>query len=117
VDALRDAVPQDRRIEPPIDNIPESVGRIAEMLLPGAARSRVFFAHSMGAVFAFEVGRLLAATMDRPPAGVIASGRRVPSVSRQETLHLKGDAAMVEELTALGGTHAEFLRDPAPAAR
>ncbi|MBV8932507.1 MAG: thioesterase [Kutzneria sp.] len=103
---------QDRRSEPPIDNIPELTDRIARVLSARAERPLVFFGHSMGAVLAFEVARLLEGGSDRPLAGLIVSGRHAPSVARVEWLHRQGDAVMIEELSALGGTHAEFLRVP-----
>jgi pyochelin biosynthetic protein PchC len=103
---------QDRRNEPPIDNIPELAHRIAEILNVRPPRPMVLFGHSMGAVLAFEIARVLGSGMGSPVAGVIASGRRAPSVSRAESLHLQSDAVMIEELGALGGSHAEFLQVP-----
>lgn len=103
---------QDRRNEPPIDNIPELTYRIAEVLSPRTSRPLVLFGHSMGAVLAFEVARLMESRTSRPFVGVIVSGRSAPAAARSEYLHLQGDAAMVEELSALGGTHTEFLRVP-----
>jgi len=100
---------QDRRHEPPVDTIPELADRIAEVLSANPSRPRLFFGHSMGAVLAFEVARLLEGT---PPVGLIVSGRRAPSVTRVETLHRDGDDAMITELVKLGGTDAAFLRVP-----
>lgn len=69
-----------------------------------------FFGHSMGAILAFEVARRLEAD-GRGPVKLFASGRRGPSVYRNETVHLRDDAGILAELRRLNGTASSVLSD------
>jgi pyochelin biosynthetic protein PchC len=70
-----------------------------------------FFGHSMGAIVAFEVAQRLR-RLDLPgPVRLIASGRRAPSTLRHETVHLRDDAGLVDELVRLGGSDRRSLQD------
>lgn len=108
---------QERRHETCIDDITELAGHIrlalGEAELTGPAESRrplAFFGHSMGALVAFEVARLLEQDGEAGPHVLFASGRRAPSRSRDDTWHLS-DAALIGELRSLGGTNAGLLAD------
>ncbi|MEU1313379.1 alpha/beta fold hydrolase [Streptomyces cinnamoneus] len=104
---------QDRRSEPCIDNIPEVADRVFEVLRPLTDRPLVLFGHSMGAVTAYEVAlRLEEAGGPGVPAHLFASGRRAPVRDRAETVHLRDDAGIVEELQLLSGTDETLLDDP-----
>ncbi|WP_433732490.1 thioesterase II family protein [Nocardia sp. CA-129566] len=106
---------QDRRGEPCL----ETVAELAAGALPAVlARTDVpiaLFGHSLGAVVAFEVGRLLA-TEDVVPQHFFASGRRAPSTVRTESVHRRSDAGVLTELRLLGGPGIELLDDPEIAA-
>lgn len=102
---------QDRRMEPPITTITELAERVEEVLV---MRRRPFalLGHSMGAVVGFVVADRLLERTDRKPVGLILSGRRAPSVHRDERLHLASDTVMIDRLQRLGGTGANFLSEP-----
>lgn len=70
------------------------------------------FGHSMGALIAYELTRLLHA-QGRPPLWLGLSARGVPHSGRHRTgRHLLSDAALRDELAAMGGTPADVLDDP-----
>ena len=99
---------QDRRAEPVITDLEELAARVADALPPGPA---VFFGHSMGAVVAYEVARRWEAR------GIVlthfyASGRRAPTVLRDDDVHTRGDAGVLDEVVALGGPGTDLLADP-----
>ncbi|MEU7751226.1 alpha/beta fold hydrolase [Micromonospora sp. NPDC049171] len=101
---------QERRIEPPLVTIDELAERIHAELTTWTDRPLVLFGHSMGAVIGYEVGRLLQRD-GIPPAGLIVSGRRAPSVHVEESLHRRGDQALIAEVRQLSGTAAALLDD------
>jgi surfactin synthase thioesterase subunit len=102
---------QDRRLERQVDNLPELADRIAPALAGWTGGRYAFFGHSMGAILAFEVARRLERT-GTGPAWLFASGRRAPSIQREETVHLRDDAGFLAELRQLGGTDRRILADP-----
>ncbi|GAA4909216.1 alpha/beta fold hydrolase [Streptomyces coeruleoprunus] len=71
-------------------------------------RPLALFGHSMGAVVAYETARRLGT----PPAILFASGRRAPSRTRDESMHLQPDEVLAADLRTLGGTDSELLDDP-----
>jgi surfactin synthase thioesterase subunit len=99
---------QDRRAEPFIDDIDVLAGRIHDALSEEPDLPLTFFGHSMGAVLAFEVARLLERD-GRELTRLFASGRRAPSSHRDETTHLLDDAGIIAELRTLSGTAAAVL--------
>lgn len=103
---------QDRRAEPAAASIGELADQIAAVLHPLPERPTAFFGHSMGAVVAFEVIRRLEARGGPVPFLLFASGRRAPSARRTESVHRGDDAALVAEITSLGGTDPRVLADP-----
>ena len=102
---------QDRRQERGVDTIAGLADSVAEVLLGGwSDRPTTFFGHSMGALVAFEVARRL----ERHGCGLsrlFVSGRRAPSVHRDERLHLRDDDGLVAELRELSGTDSRVLGD------
>ncbi|MEW1552004.1 thioesterase II family protein [Streptomyces tsukubensis] len=101
---------QDRMSEPGIPTIEELADVVTREVLPWADRPLALFGHSMGASLGYEVAlRLEAAGV--VPTGVFVSGRRAPSRFRPETVHERGDDALVAEIKALAGTNSSLLGD------
>jgi surfactin synthase thioesterase subunit len=101
---------QDRRKEPCVEDLGRLADLIAERLLALDDRPCVFFGHSMGAALAFETAWRLE-RKDAGPRTVIASGRRGPSTTRAEEVHLRDDDGIVAEMRRLNGTAAGVLGD------
>lgn len=96
-----------------IDNIPELAEASLEGLQDWLCHPFAFFGHSLGAVVAFEVARRLRDRAAAQPLRLFVSGRRAPSRHRaSENVHLRNDAALVEELRRNGGTDPRALHDP-----
>lgn len=103
---------QDRRHDPfltSIDGLADGCFTALRPLLDGPV---AFFGHSMGATVAFEVARRMRQELGTAPVTLFASGRRAPSRHREESVHTRGDAALVAELKVLSGTDARLLADP-----
>ncbi|MGW0871128.1 thioesterase II family protein [Streptomyces sp. NPDC002740] len=103
---------QERRAEPQVADIESLAGSIAGVLAPWWAEPPAFFGHSMGAVVAYETARHLRATTGSGPAAFFASGRRAPSASRTEALHLADDRELLAEIVRQGGTPSALLDEP-----
>lgn len=103
---------QDRHREPLIDNVAELADQISAALGPWAGVPLAFFGHSLGAILAFEVAQRLRTGLGISPRRLFVSGRRAPSRSREESVHLRDDAGLLAELNRLGGTDQRLLKDP-----
>ncbi|KWV31390.1 thioesterase II family protein [Micromonospora rifamycinica] len=102
---------QDRRFEACVDDLHELADRVFAAVRGLADRPVAFFGHSMGAALAFEVALRMEATLGVSPRHLIVSGRRAPSTSRVEQVHLRDDDGIVAELRTLSGTADDMLGD------
>jgi pyochelin biosynthetic protein PchC len=101
---------QDRHAEPLVDDLFELADRLAGVLAAEVAGPVAFFGHSMGASLAFEVARRLEARGTRL-LGLFVSGRRAPSVVRDERTHEKSDDGLLADVKELSGTDARVLEN------
>lgn len=99
---------QDRRAEPPIEDLGVLADSIHRLLDPAPQRPLVLFGHSMGALLAFEIARRLEAD-GRGPARLLASGRRGPATYRDE--QYPSDDEIMADVRALSGTASALLGD------
>lgn len=106
---------QDRRREPCLETVAELAAGALPAVLERSELPIALFGHSLGAVVAFEVARLMEAE-GVAPRHLFASGRRAPSVLRAESVHQRSDAGILTELRLLGGPGVEMLDDPEIAA-
>lgn len=102
---------QERLSERCIDDIDELVAAIVPELDGWLDQPFALFGHSMGAIVAFEVARVLEHDRGLVPAGLFASGRRAPSTVRDERVHQGGDPSLLREIRRLGGTPPQLLDD------
>lgn len=99
---------QDRRGERPLDTMDELADAITAVLLAQPELPLTVFGHSLGAIVGFEVVRRLEAA-GQPPVRLFASGRRAPSTSHDDTVHLRDDAGILAEIRRLNGTASSVL--------
>ncbi|MFJ8166244.1 thioesterase II family protein [Streptomyces sp. NPDC096136] len=104
---------QDRRAEPVHTDLHGLADEIARVLSGAVDGAVVFFGHSMGSTLAYETARRLADGPDGERVlGLVLSGRRAPSTVRHETVHLRDDAGILEEVVRLDRGSAALLADP-----
>lgn len=101
---------QDRRNEPCLHSVRELVTAAFPAVRAQADRPIALFGHSLGAIVAFEVARVLEATRVEPRI-VFVSGRRAPATRRAESVHRLSDAGILAELRMLGGPGIQFFDD------
>ncbi|MCX5010956.1 alpha/beta fold hydrolase [Streptomyces sp. NBC_00555] len=102
---------QDRRHEAVVDDVRTLADRVFAELRPWCDRPVALFGHSLGATLAFEVAlRLEAAGVT--PAALFASGRRAPSLHREdERVHLAPDERLLATIKRMSGTDPAVLAD------
>ncbi|HEV2637452.1 MAG TPA: alpha/beta fold hydrolase [Actinocrinis sp.] len=101
---------QDRRAEKPLTDLAELAAQVDAVLKPQPDLPVTLFGHSMGASLGFELAQLMQAD-GRGPVRLYASGRRAPSVFREETVHTLDDAGLLAEVRRLNGTSSLVLND------
>jgi surfactin synthase thioesterase subunit len=102
---------QNRRTERCMQNISQFVDAIIVALEEVDDRPLAFFGHSMGAILAFEVALRFQRCGRTMPVRLFASGRRAPSTTRYEKVHLCDDDGLIAELRRLAGTDKRILGD------
>ncbi|MEV5409874.1 alpha/beta fold hydrolase [Thermopolyspora sp. NPDC052614] len=113
---------QDRRAETPLTDLQALADQVYAVLRHQMDLPLTLFGHSMGASLAFEVALRMEAD-GHTPVRLFASGRRAPSVFREETVHRMDDAGLLAEIRRLNGTSslvlddAELMRAALPALR
>jgi surfactin synthase thioesterase subunit len=86
--------------EPPLTSIAAIAEGAASAIAAQPALPFFFFGHSMGAIVAFEVARLLQSQCLAPPRRVFISGRRAPCQTMDEQpLSQLDDATLVAEIS------------------
>lgn len=104
---------QDRRAEPVRTDLHALADEIAEVLSACEEGPLVFFGHSMGSTLAYETARRLReGPSPEQLLGLVVSGRRGPDTVRRETVHLRDDAGIIEEVVRLDRGSAALLADP-----
>jgi surfactin synthase thioesterase subunit len=99
--------------EPPLRRMSLAVEHVGKEIVSLLDRPYAFFGHSMGAILAFEVARLLRRGGHPGPTHLFVSGHKAPRIPKTEpfTYNLP-DAAFIEELQRLNGTPKEVLEHP-----
>ncbi|HLV72960.1 MAG TPA: alpha/beta fold hydrolase [Vulgatibacteraceae bacterium] len=101
----------DRIADTMIDDAHRLARLVAGAMAPLLDRPAALFGHSMGAVLAYEVARLLQ-ERGSAPVHVFVSGARPPHDRGGDRVADKDDDELVAEMVKLGGSDAEALRDP-----
>ncbi len=102
-----------RIVEKPVETVEEMVDATVQALNPHLSAPLVFFGHSMGAVLAFEVARMLRRRAGIEPAHLILAGYVAPQLPRTNVVRRDlSDSALKDKLRELGGTPPEILDDP-----
>jgi medium-chain acyl-[acyl-carrier-protein] hydrolase len=106
----------DRLGEEPLRDCHTMVKEISQSLAPELDRPYALFGHSMGAILAFETGRLLPAVGCPPAAQIVVSGYDAPGEPTipdpSPPMHELTDAQLLERIEALECTPREVLEDP-----
>ncbi|RFS82673.1 thioesterase [Actinomadura spongiicola] len=101
----------DRLAEPYVTDAERLARLIAGAMAALDDRPAALFGHSMGAVVAYEVARLLQ-ERGTAPAHLFVSGARPPHDRGDDRVHERDDDGLVAEMLRLGGTDGEALREP-----
>jgi surfactin synthase thioesterase subunit len=99
--------------EPPLTKMSLAVELVGREIVSLLDRPYAFFGHSMGAILAFEVVRLMRRGGYQSPAHLFVSGHKAPQIPKTEpfTYNLP-DAEFIAELQRLNGTPLEVLEHP-----
>jgi len=102
-----------RRKEQPLSKLSELV-ELLGLALAGSLNKRfAFFGHSMGALVAFELARLLRREGRALPIHMFISGRSAPQLNRcHAPLYNLPASELLKEITELDGTPRELLEHP-----
>ncbi|MFI6768845.1 thioesterase II family protein [Streptomyces sp. NPDC050355] len=101
----------DRVAERRIEDLAELAAGVYQALAPLAGRPLTLLGHSMGALVAYEVARLLEHA-GQVPDRLVVSSACAPSRVRGGTVHLRDDAGLIEEIRRTQGTDPRLLEHP-----
>lgn len=102
-----------RLLEVPFTDSGELVRAAADALLPYMDRPFALFGHSMGALVAFELARLLRREWLRGPLCLFVGGRCAPHIPEtRPPLHALPEPQLLKELELMNGTPEEVLAHP-----
>jgi len=102
-----------RRQEKPLSSLTELVELLGVALAGSLNEPFVFFGHSMGALVAFELARLLRREGRALPRHMFISGRSAPQLNRcHRLLYNLPESELLQELKQLEGTPRELLEHP-----
>jgi medium-chain acyl-[acyl-carrier-protein] hydrolase len=105
---------ESRISEPLIGDLPLLVQGVFAALRPHLDRPCLFFGHSLGALVAYELAKLLRRTdVHAVLRGMFVSGSAAPQLRKNPAvLHDLPDGAFIERLRALNGTPKELFDHP-----
>ncbi|TVP47775.1 MAG: thioesterase [Gemmatimonadales bacterium] len=105
---------ENRFRERPIRDMEALAESVTEGLTPSLDRPFAFFGHSMGALVAYEVARILEGRKGPRPRHLFVSGRRAPQLPRREPLmsHLPDESFVAEIGRRYGGIPHTLLAQP-----
>lgn len=102
-----------RRDEQPLSNLSKLVELLGSALAGSLKKPFAFFGHSMGALVAFELARLLRREGRALPLHMFVSSRSAPQLnSCHRPLHNLPTSELMQELHQLDGTPREVLEHP-----
>jgi medium-chain acyl-[acyl-carrier-protein] hydrolase len=102
-----------RTQEPPLSSLPELVELLGSALAGSLNEPFAFFGHSMGALVAFELARLLRREGRALPMQMLVSGRTAPQLKDcHAPLYNRPKSELLQELRQLEGTPREVLEHP-----
>jgi medium-chain acyl-[acyl-carrier-protein] hydrolase len=94
----------------PLRHLSSLVGLLSESIAPLLDKPFAFFGHSMGALVAFELTRMLRRQNGPQPFHLYVSGFRAPQLPKTgRDLHRLSDPDLVYQLGKFNGTPAEVL--------
>lgn len=98
--------------EPPLRSWPVLLGRLTDAIGPQLDRPFALLGHSMGALLAFELARVLQERSGLVPVNLFVAGRNAPQMPRKldHLAALEGEE-LIEELRRLNGTPRAVLED------
>ncbi|MFC7220678.1 thioesterase II family protein [Streptomyces polyrhachis] len=102
----------ERMSEPLSEDFESVMEDLVRASAPHTTGQYLLLGHSMGAAFAYEMGRYWSG-LGRPPAGVVVVGRNGPSARRTlPDLHTLSASAFLDAVRHLGGTPPQLFEHP-----
>jgi medium-chain acyl-[acyl-carrier-protein] hydrolase len=96
--------------EPLFTDLVPLLPALTSALIPHLDRPFIFFGHSVGALFSFEVARRLRHLQKPQPSHLFVSGRDAPQLPVLTPIHQLPDSEFLAELHRYNGTSANVLQ-------
>lgn len=105
---------RERRLnEPAFTTLAPMLDQLVEVILPSLDMPYAFFGHSLGALVAFELTRMLSVRYSLLPVHLLVSGRGAPQMPDMvPPIHHLPDDGFIDGLRRLDGTPEEVLQIP-----